>query len=103
MGDLPRAAGPALIPFMTPNQTLIRRRDPHRSDSWLIYLGDVHVGQIARAVGNPGAAERWTWTAILKHRQRDLTPVLRRPVEPVAKTGPPTMTSYCLGKAEQWP
>ena len=46
---------------MTPNETLTRRRDPHRSDCWQIYLGDVHVGQIARAVGNPGAAERWTW------------------------------------------
>ena len=27
-----------------PNETLTRRPDPHRSDCWLIYLGDVHVG-----------------------------------------------------------
>jgi hypothetical protein len=46
---------------MTPIQTLNRRRDPHRSDCWLIYLGDVHVGTIARAVGTAGAAERWVW------------------------------------------
>ena len=61
MGDLPWAAEPALIPLMIPNQTLIRRRDPHRSDSWLIYLGDVHVGSVGRAVGTPGAAQRWVW------------------------------------------
>ena len=61
MGNLPRAAGPALIPLMTPNETLTRRRDPHRRDSWLIYLDDVHVGSVARAVGTPGAAERWVW------------------------------------------
>lgn len=60
MGDLPRAAGPALIPLMTPNQTLTRRRDPHRSDCWPIYFSDIHAGTIARAVGVPGAAERWT-------------------------------------------
>ena len=38
-----------------------RRREPHRSNCWLTYLGDVRVGKIARAVGNPGAAELWTW------------------------------------------
>jgi hypothetical protein len=46
---------------MTPKQTLIRRRDPHRSDSWLIYLGDIHVGTIARAVGTPNATTQWKW------------------------------------------
>jgi hypothetical protein len=61
MGDLPWAAGPALIALMTPSQTLTRRCDPHRKDCWLIYFGDVRVGKIARAVGNPGAAELWTW------------------------------------------
>jgi hypothetical protein len=39
---------------MTPNETLTRRRDPHHKDCWLICFGDVHVGKIARAVGNPG-------------------------------------------------
>ena len=62
MHDLPRAAGPALIPLMTPNETLTRRRDPHRSDCWLIYLGDVHVGTIARAVGTPNAETQWKWS-----------------------------------------
>jgi hypothetical protein len=32
-----------------------RRPDPHRADCWLIYYGDVHVGTIARAIGNPNA------------------------------------------------
>ena len=58
MDDLPRAAGPALIPLMTLNETLTRRRDPHRRVSCLIYFDDVHVGSVARAVGTPGAAER---------------------------------------------
>jgi hypothetical protein len=40
---------------------LTRRRDPHRLDCWRISYGDVHVGTIAKAVGNPGAAESWTW------------------------------------------
>jgi hypothetical protein len=40
---------------MASNQTLIR------SDSWLIYFGDVHVGNVGRAVGTPGAAQRWVW------------------------------------------
>jgi hypothetical protein len=61
MDDLPRAAGPALIPLMTPNETLTRRHDPHRSDCWLVYFGDVHVGGVGRAVGTPGAAGRWVW------------------------------------------
>jgi hypothetical protein len=40
---------------------LTRSRDPHRSQCWLIYFGDVHVGSVGRAVGIPGAAERWVW------------------------------------------
>ena len=48
---------------MASKQTpLARRRDPHRSDCWLIYFGDVHVGSIGRAVGAPGAAQRWVWS-----------------------------------------
>jgi len=45
-----------------PDPHLIRRPDPHRRDGWLIYCADVHVGSISRAVGVPGAAERWTWS-----------------------------------------
>jgi hypothetical protein len=40
---------------------LTRRRDPHRTDCWLIYYGDVRVGLIARAVCNPNAEPRWQW------------------------------------------
>ena len=40
---------------------LTRRPDPHRANSWLIQYGDVHVGTIARAVGNPGAEPQWKW------------------------------------------
>ena len=61
MGNLPLAAGPALMSVMTPNETLTRRRDPHRANCWLIYLGDVHVGTIARAVGTPNATTQWKW------------------------------------------
>ena len=45
-----------------PEPHLTRRRDPHRSDCWLIYLGDVHVGTIARAVGTPNAETQWNWS-----------------------------------------
>jgi hypothetical protein len=41
--------------------SLTRRRDPHRPDCWRIQYAGVHVGTIAKAVGNPGAAESWTW------------------------------------------
>jgi hypothetical protein len=41
---------------------LTRRPDPHRANCWLIHYGDVHVGIIARSVGNPGAAECWQWS-----------------------------------------
>jgi hypothetical protein len=41
---------------------LSRRRDPDRQDEcWLIFADDVHAGTIARAIGNPGALERWQW------------------------------------------
>jgi hypothetical protein len=41
---------------------LTRRRDPDRQrETWLIFYGDVHVGTIGLAVGNPGAVPRWTW------------------------------------------
>ena len=40
---------------------LTQREDPNRRDSWLIYFGDVHVGTIAKSVGNPGAVEQWQW------------------------------------------
>ena len=41
---------------------LSRRCDPDRADEcWLIFTYDVHVGRIARAIGNPGALERWQW------------------------------------------
>jgi hypothetical protein len=41
---------------------LTRRRDPHRPDCWRIHFADVHVGTMAKAVGNPGAAESWQWS-----------------------------------------
>ena len=41
--------------------TLTRRRYPERQDCWNIYFGDVHVGTIAKCVGNPAASERWQW------------------------------------------
>jgi hypothetical protein len=34
---------------------LTRRPDPSRANSWLIHSGDVHIGTIARTVGNPVA------------------------------------------------
>jgi hypothetical protein len=40
---------------------LTHRPDPDSADCWHIYFGDVHVGTIARAVGNPSAGEQWQW------------------------------------------
>ena len=40
---------------------LTRRRYRERSDCWHVYYGDVHVGTIARSVGNPGAEPQWQW------------------------------------------
>jgi hypothetical protein len=31
------------------------------ADCWLIYFGDVHVGTIAKSVGNPNATPQWKW------------------------------------------
>ena len=50
-----------MVPMNSNQPPLTRRRARHRSGCWLIYFGDVHVGSIARAVGTPGAAERWPW------------------------------------------
>jgi hypothetical protein len=41
---------------------LTRRRYPERPDCWHIYYGDVHVGTIARRVGNPANTDSWEWT-----------------------------------------
>ena len=40
---------------------LTRRRDPDRKDCWQIYAADIHVGTIARSVGNPNAEPKWQW------------------------------------------
>ena len=40
---------------------LTRRPDPDRKDCWLIMSGDIVAGNISRAVGLPGAAQRWAW------------------------------------------
>jgi len=41
---------------------LTRRRDPEaHQENWHIYFGDIHVGTIARSVGNSGAAPQWQW------------------------------------------
>jgi len=41
---------------------LTRRPDPHRSDSWHVYYGDIHVGTIARAVALRNAITQWKWS-----------------------------------------
>jgi hypothetical protein len=43
-----------------PALTRRRDRDAHQ-EAWLIYHRDVHVGTIARTVGNPNAALQWQW------------------------------------------
>ena len=40
---------------------LTRRADPDRANCWRVCYGDVHVGTIAKCVGNPGARESWQW------------------------------------------
>ncbi len=40
---------------------LTRRRYPERQDCWHIYFGDVHVGTIARRIGQPCDQEAWQW------------------------------------------
>jgi hypothetical protein len=41
--------------------TLTRRRYPERPDCWHVYYGDVHVGTIARRIGNPHDTDTWEW------------------------------------------
>ena len=38
---------------------LTRRRYPERQDCWHVYFGDVHVGTIARRVGQPHDQDGW--------------------------------------------
>jgi hypothetical protein len=52
---------PVAIGLNAPMPVLTRRRDPYRPNCWRIHFGDVHVGIIAKAVGNPGAADSWQW------------------------------------------
>jgi hypothetical protein len=40
---------------------LTRRRYPERHDCWHVYFGDVHVGTIARRVGQPHDHDPWQW------------------------------------------
>ena len=40
---------------------LTRRRYKERLGCWHVYYGDVHVGTIARCIGNPGVRDRWQW------------------------------------------
>jgi len=41
---------------------LTRRRDPNRKEEcWHVYFGDVHVGTIARRVGQPHDEDPWQW------------------------------------------
>jgi HEPN domain len=40
---------------------LTRRRYPERQDCWHVYFGDVHVGTIARRVGQPHDQDPWQW------------------------------------------
>src|ERR1700738_3739343 len=40
---------------------LTRRRYPERTDCWHVNYGDVHVGTIARRVGNPTVTDPWEW------------------------------------------
>jgi hypothetical protein len=41
---------------------LTRRRYPERPDCWHVYFGDVHVGTIARRIGNPNGSPAWEWS-----------------------------------------
>jgi hypothetical protein len=40
---------------------LTRRRYPERPDCWHVFFGDVHVGTIARRIGQPLALDQWEW------------------------------------------
>jgi hypothetical protein len=50
---------PAALQYAMP--ALTRRRYPERQDCWHIYFGDVHVGTIARRIGQPHNQEAWQW------------------------------------------
>jgi hypothetical protein len=42
---------------------LIRRRSTDaREECWHVYYGDVHVGTIAKRVGNPHDTDPWEWS-----------------------------------------
>jgi hypothetical protein len=59
---VPRVVAPRRPRLNAPMPVLTRRRDPHRPNCWRIHYSDVHVGTIAKAIGNPGAAESWQWS-----------------------------------------
>ena len=40
---------------------LTRRRYTERPDCWHVYFGDVHVGTIARRIGQPHEQAAWQW------------------------------------------
>jgi hypothetical protein len=42
--------------------SLTRRRYPDRPHCWHVYYGDVHVGTIARRVGQPVDKDPWGWS-----------------------------------------
>jgi hypothetical protein len=46
---------------MMPEPHLTRRKDPHRTDCWQIYFGDVRVGTIAKSNSVPNAEPQWQW------------------------------------------
>jgi hypothetical protein len=38
-----------------------RRSDNPRQETWRVYFGNVHVGAIARRIGQPLAVDPWQW------------------------------------------
>jgi hypothetical protein len=61
-GALALRPGPRFNGCMAPPE-LNRRRYREIHDCWHIYYGDVHVGTIARRVGNPHDTDPWEGTA----------------------------------------
>ena len=47
--------------YVAPCPTSPNAKTQTAANCWLIYFGDVHVGTIAKSVGNPGAVEQWQW------------------------------------------